>query len=116
MKWLKRLFNKKRFEKLSEGISLAIGLMALRMLLIAGAANNVSVTPTAPPTASSTLTTILGYLQWLGIVGGVGVGALIAGIKIALMHDLEGGKRDLLYSILGGIVISLIATILNQFI
>jgi hypothetical protein len=62
------------------------------------------------------LTTVLGYLQWLGIVGGVGLGALIAGIKIAMMHDMEGGKRDLLYSIIGGVIITLIATILNLFV
>ena len=104
MKWLK---------KLSKGVLLTLGLLALKVL-IAGA--QVSVSPTAPPTASSSLTTVLSYLQWLGIVGGVGVGSLIAGIKIAMMHDMEGGKRDLIHSIIGGIIISLVATILNLFI
>jgi hypothetical protein len=120
MKWLKKLFKGilsalglKWFRKSSKGVLLTLGLLALRVL-IAGA--QVSVSPTAPPTASSALTTVLGYLQWLGIVGGVGLGALIAGIKIALQHDMEGGKRDLMYSIVGGIVITLIATILNLFI
>nr|ABE99658.1 hypothetical protein [Sulfolobus islandicus] len=83
-------------------------------IIIVGA--QVSVTPTAPPTASNALTTVLGYLQWLGVVGGVGVGSLIAGIKIAMMHDMEGGKRDLMYSIIGGVIISLVATVLNLFI
>jgi len=134
MKWLNKLyairqlnylFNKRRalfnkkldkkmHEKFAEGIATLIGIVAIRMMLIAGA--QVQVQPTAPPAAANTLTTILGYMQWLGIVGGVGVGALIAGIKIALQHDMEGGKRDLMYSIIGGVVISIISAILNQFI
>jgi hypothetical protein len=133
MKWLKwqsvvrrlnYLFNKRRalfikkldkkiHEKFAEGIATLIGIVAIRMMLIAGA--QVQVTPTQPPAADA-LTTILGYLQWLGIVGGVGVGALLAGIKIAIQHDMEGGKRDLMYSVIGGVVISLISTVLSQFV
>jgi hypothetical protein len=113
------LSNKKHtmklYGKLAEGVATLIGIVAIRMMLIAGA-QTVTVAPTAPPVAANTLTTILGYMQWLGIVGGVGVGALIAGIKIALQHDMEGGKRDLMYSIIGGIVISIISAVLNQFI
>jgi hypothetical protein len=135
MKWLNKwqstvrqlnfLFNKRRalfnkkldkkiHEKFAEGIATLIGIVAIRMMLIAGA--QVQVSPTAPPAAANSLTTILGYMQWLGIVGGVGVGALLAGIKIALQHDMEGGKRDLMYSVIGGVVISIISAVLNQFV
>nr|WP_192963572.1 hypothetical protein [Sulfolobus islandicus] len=106
MKW----FRKVSFKR----ILLTSVLPMIIRILIVGA--QVSVTPTAPPTASNALTTVLGYLQWLGVVGGVGVGALIAGIKIAMMHDMEGGKRDLMFSIIGGVIISLVATVLNLFI
>jgi membrane protease YdiL (CAAX protease family) len=109
MKWLKKLFNKMRLIK---RITLVIGLITLKVL-IAGA--QVSVSPSPPP-FYGTLTTMLSYLQWIGIVGGVGLGALLAGIKIALQHDMEGGKRDLMYSIIGGVVISLVATVLNLFV
>ncbi|WP_062088612.1 hypothetical protein [Sulfolobus acidocaldarius] len=110
MKLFKRLFKKKWIR----GVSFVVALTALRIITIAGA--QVAVSPQAPPTGASALTTVLGYMQWLGIVGGVGLGALIAGIKIALQHDMEGGKRDLMYSIVGGIVITLLATLLNLFI
>ncbi|ACR42240.1 hypothetical protein [Saccharolobus islandicus] len=106
MKW----FRKVSFKR----VLLTSVLPMIIRILIVGA--QVSVTPTAPPTASNALTTVLGYLQWLGVVGGVGVGALIAGIKIAMMHDMEGGKRDLMFSIIGGVIISLVATVLNLFI
>jgi hypothetical protein len=104
MKWFRKSFKR----------VLLTSVPLILKILIVGA--QVSVTPTAPPAASSSLTTVLGYLQWLGIVGGVGVGALIAGIKIAMMHDMEGGKRDLIFSIIGGVIISLVATVLNLFI
>ena len=76
---------------------------------------SISITPTAPVN-SSALTTVLGYLEWLGIVGGVGLGTLLAGIKIGLHHDMESGKRDVVYSVLGGIIISAIAAILKMFV
>lgn len=103
-----------RSMKWSKRVLLTSVLPMIIRILIVGA--QVTVTPTAPPTASSALTTVLGYLQWLGVVGGVGIGALIAGIKIAMMHDMEGGKRDLMFSIIGGVIISLVATVLNLFI
>jgi hypothetical protein len=104
MKWFRKSFKR---------VLLTSVLLILKILIVGA---QVSVTPTAPTTASSSLTTVLGYLQWLGIVGGVGVGSLIAGIKIAMMHDMEGGKRDLMFSIIGGVIISLVATVLNLFI
>jgi hypothetical protein len=113
MNWLKKLLNVKKVRELVKGITLASVLIASKMLLIAGA--QVNVQPTAPPNVSP-LTTVLGYLQWLGIVGGVGVGALLAGIKMALLHDMEGAKRDLIYSVVGGIIVSLVSTIINLFI
>ena len=125
MKWFRKLskivlstlglitLRKKWLRRSSKGILLTMGLIVSRVL-IAGA--QVTVSPQAPPTGASALTTVLSYMQWLGIVGGVGLGALIAGIKIALQHDMEGGKKDLMYSIVGGIVITLIATILNLFV
>ncbi|QGA55520.1 hypothetical protein GFS03_08270 [Sulfolobus sp. E5-1-F] len=86
--------------------------MLIRMIIVSA---QVSITPTAP-TTSNALTSILGYLSWIGIVGGIGVGALLAGIKIAMLHDMEGGKRDLMYSVIGGVIISLISIILNFFV
>lgn len=109
------------FKRISKRALLVSALLiSAKVMMIAGAvttnSTSVSIAPQAPPTSANALTTVLGYLQWLGIVGGVGVGALLAGIKIAMMHDMEGGKRDLIYSVLGGIIISLIAVVLNLFI
>ena len=75
----------------------------------------VQITPQAPQNVNG-FVTILGYLEWLGLVGGVFMGLLLAGIKIALMHDMEGGKRAALYSVLGGVIISAASYIVNQFI
>lgn len=112
-----RLF-KKRLSK--RALLVSALLISAKVMMIAGAvttnSTGVTIGPQAPPTSANALTTVLGYLQWLGIVGGVGVGALLAGIKIAMMHDMEGGKRDLIYSVLGGIIITLIAVVLNLFI
>lgn len=115
MKWFRKIIRMGlRSPKWFRNVLLTSVLPITIRMLIAGA--QVTITASSPPVASSALTTMLGYLQWLGVVGGVGVGSLIAGIKIAMMHDMEGGKRDLMYSVIGGVIISLVATILNLFV
>jgi phage baseplate assembly protein gpV len=110
-----KAFNKvrQRFARAFDGAMLALALAVAKAMI---ASAQVNVQPTAPPTGANAITTVLGYLQWLGIVGGVGVGAILAGIKIAIEHDMEGGKRALMYSAIGGVVISIISAILNLFV
>jgi FtsH-binding integral membrane protein len=106
---------RQKFARAFEGAVLAIGL-AVTKALIAMGASNVTITPTAPPVGANIIATILGYMQWLGIVGGVGVGSILAGIKIAFEHDMEGGKRALMYSAIGGVIVSVVSAILNLFV
>jgi hypothetical protein len=110
-----KIFGKVRqkFARAFQGAVLAIAL-AVTKAIIAGA--QVNVQPTAPPVGASAIATILGYMQWLGIVGGVGVGAILAGIKIAIEHDMEGGKRALMYSAIGGVIVSIVSAVLNLFV
>jgi hypothetical protein len=106
---------RQRFARAFQGAMLAVAL-AVTKAIIAMGASNVTVTPTAPPVGASALATVLGYMQWLGIVGGVGVGAILAGIKIAIEHDMEGGKRALMYSVIGGVIVSIVSAVLNLFV
>lgn len=92
-------------------ITLPIGMASAGVPAFA----QVQITPQQPQNIQG-LTTVLGYLEWLGLVGGVFMGLLLAGIKIALMHDMEGGKRAALYSVLGGVLISAASYVVNQFI
>ena len=91
---------------------LIVAVLATKMTILAGT-SNVSITPTAPGSASA-LTTILGYMEWLAIVGGIGVGGIVAAFKIMAEHDIEGGKRAFMYSAIGGVLIGVVSFVINS--
>ena len=108
-KYFKKIMRRIRY------LPIAIGLVITRIITLAATPGNgsITITPTAP-VHSSVLTTFLGYLEWLAIVGGIGVGGILAAFKIMAEHDVEGGKRAFLYSIIGGIIIGVISFIINS--
>ena len=105
-KYFKKIMRRAKY------LPIAIGLIITRIVTLAQG-GNVTITPTAP-VHSSALTTVLGYLEWLAIVGGLGVGGIIAAFKIMAEHDMEGGKRAFLYSVIGGVIIGVISYIINS--
>ena len=101
LRTIRRVRARVRLSKAMTKLVFASPVIATALTRLAMAQNmNISITPTAPPSAGA-LNTLVSYMWWIIILAGVGIGGAIMGYKFMVEHNMEEGKKALFWTITG---------------